>query len=64
MQQSIGLMGKVMGLSLAISLAIKYLAPFLPIPATDGTALTLVLLPTIVMAGLLGWRWRLANRTN
>ncbi|MGK7887806.1 MAG: hypothetical protein AB4042_00630 [Leptolyngbyaceae cyanobacterium] len=64
MPQSVGLIGKVMGLSLLISLAIKYLLPFLTIPATDAVALGIVLLPSLIMLVLLGWRSRLTNRTN
>ncbi|NEQ96114.1 MAG: hypothetical protein F6K30_05220 [Cyanothece sp. SIO2G6] len=64
MPQSIGLIGKVMVLSLLISLAIKYLVPFLAIPATDTVALIIVLLPCIIMMGLLGWRTVQANGHN
>ena len=56
MTESVGLLAKVVLLSLGISLAIKYVGPFIPIPATSGVALTLVLLPCIIMMGLLGWR--------
>ena len=56
MTEAIGLLAKVLLLSLGISLVIKYIGPFVPIPATSGVALTLVLLPCIIMMGLLGWR--------
>lgn len=56
MAESIGLLAKVLLLSLGISLLIKYVGPLTTIPATSGVAITLVLLPCIIMMGLLGWR--------
>lgn len=56
MTESIGLLAKVLLLSLGISLVIKYVGPLVSIPATPGVALTLVLVPCIIMMGLLGWR--------
>lgn len=52
----LGVIVKVLVLSAGVSVAIKYLAPFLAIPATDTNALIGVLLPTIVMGLILGWR--------
>ncbi len=50
-----GLLSKLVGASVAIALVIKYVGPKLPIPATATTAWVGVLLPTVVMAVLLGW---------
>jgi hypothetical protein len=49
---------KVLLLSAAFSLAIKYVAPQFPIPATPMNALTMVLLPTGVLAAGLTWRMK------
>lgn len=62
--QSVQLLAKVLGLSLGLSLLIKYVGPFIPIPATSGVALALVLLPCIMMMGLLGWRALHGNQSN
>jgi hypothetical protein len=47
---------KLLLLSAALSIAIKYLAPSLNIPATSTNALIAIALPSIVMAILLLWR--------
>ena len=63
--EALGLILKVLLLSTGISIAIKIGAPLLSrIPATSTIALTLVLLPCIIMMGLLGWRAMQANGTN
>jgi hypothetical protein len=51
--QIIGTIGKIGGLSLLLALLIKYVAPRLTIPVSDGVALGIVLLPPIVIAILL-----------
>ena len=61
MQESIGLVLKVLILSAGISLLIKQAVPLLSVPETSTIALTIVLLPCIMMMGLLGWR---AMQTN
>ncbi|MBF2002957.1 MAG: hypothetical protein IGS50_07585 [Synechococcales cyanobacterium C42_A2020_086] len=52
---------KVMLASLALAVAIKYGGPMLPIPASAPVALTLVLLPTLLMGIALVWRAWQAN---
>lgn len=56
MTESIGLLAKILLLSLGISLVIKYVGPLVPIPATSSVALILILGPCIIMVGFLGWR--------
>jgi hypothetical protein len=51
---------KLLGASIAITLAIKYLAPYAAIPATPQNALIGIFLPTVVMAIVLGFRSRSA----
>ncbi len=51
---------KVLFISVAISLFIKYLAPGLPIPETATSALIIVLLPNVVIATIL--IWQLSNK--
>jgi chromate transport protein ChrA len=50
-----GLLGKLVGASVAIALVIKYVGPDLAIPATATNAWVGVLLPTVVMMVLLAW---------
>jgi len=52
----IGFIAKVLGLSAAIAIACKTLAPQLSIPATSGVSLAIVLTPAIVMGAILTWR--------
>lgn len=52
----IGLLLRVLLGSTAIALAIKYGAPHLAIAPTTANALIFVLLPTILVAGVLGWQ--------
>jgi membrane protein YdbS with pleckstrin-like domain len=47
---------KLLVISAVIAAAIKYVVPFLQIPATATVALVFVLSPTILMAGALAWR--------
>ncbi|WP_346293536.1 hypothetical protein [Sphaerothrix gracilis] len=52
----LGFILKVLVASAGLAALIKYVAPALNIPANAFSSLILVLLPTLVMAGLLGWR--------
>lgn len=52
-------LGKILLLSVAISVAIKEGGPLLPLPITNGVALTIVLCPTLIMSVVLAFR---ANR--
>lgn len=47
---------KILVLSAMISVAIKYLGPLLPLPATSSVALALVLSPTVILSLALAWR--------
>lgn len=47
---------KLLALSAVLAAAIKYLAPFLNLPATTAFALVLVLTPSVLLAVLLVWR--------
>jgi hypothetical protein len=59
MNQSL-LLIKLLGASMAITLGIKYLAPYAAIQATPQNALIGIFLPTVVMAIVLGLRSRSA----
>lgn len=54
----IGLIVKVFVLSTALSIAIKYGAPVLPLAPTTANVLLAVWLPAAIAAVVLGWRWR------
>ncbi|MFB2772900.1 hypothetical protein ACE1AT_27055 [Pelatocladus sp. BLCC-F211] len=58
MKNQLGFLLKVFLLSAVISLLIKYAGPFLFIPATSINALIIVLLPTVMMAIALLWRFQ------
>ncbi|BAZ66474.1 MAG: hypothetical protein KME28_21825 [Pelatocladus maniniholoensis HA4357-MV3] len=58
MKNQLGFVLKVFLLSAVISLLIKYAGPFLFIPATSINALIIVLLPTVIMAIALLWRFQ------
>ncbi len=56
---------QLLGLSIAISWAIRNLGPRFPLPATDAVALALVLLPPLLLGIALAWRWQsLATAAN
>ncbi len=52
-------LAKILGLSLALALFIRYVTPQLNLPATPAVALTLVMTPMLVMTGVLIWRWQI-----
>lgn len=56
MNSKAGVLIKVLLLSIAISLAIKYLGPMLELPTSSAIALAMVLIPPLMMGGLLLWR--------
>ncbi|TBR58724.1 hypothetical protein BLD44_019010 [Mastigocladus laminosus UU774] len=58
MKNQLGFLLKVFLLSAVISLLIKYAGPFVFIPATSINALIIVLLPTVIMAIALLWRFQ------
>lgn len=51
-----GLLLKVLSSSVLISFAIKYGGSWLPLAANPISALTLILLPTLVMLAMFAWR--------
>lgn len=53
---------KILIISLAVSIAIKYGGPTLSIPATNVSAVIGVFFPTIVIAIALLWRARLQKK--
>jgi hypothetical protein len=55
----VGFVLKVTGLSIALSIAIKYGGPWLPVAANTPTVLGAIVLPSLVMAIVLGGRWQL-----
>lgn len=57
MENQIGFLLKVLVLSAVISVLIKYGGPVLNINGTSLVALILVLLPTVVLAIVLWWRF-------
>ena len=57
----VGFILKVMGLSIVLSIAIKYGGGWLPVTGNTPTVLVAILLPSLVMAIGLGWRWRLGK---
>gem|GEM_PF-2253421 len=58
MTSKIVLIAKVVVASLFGSLAIKYIAPEIPIPVNGVSALTIIFTPVIVMVGLFILRGR------
>jgi hypothetical protein len=59
MNDSLGLVLKLLLLSALISILIKTGGPALALPATSVNALIAVMLPPLVLASILGWRaWR------
>lgn len=47
---------KVILLSAVGAVLIKFVGPLLPIAGTSAVALSVVLFPSIILAGILGWR--------
>ncbi|XGV98093.1 MAG: hypothetical protein ACAF41_03970 [Leptolyngbya sp. BL-A-14] len=58
----VGLIFKVFLLSIALSIAIKYGAPMLPVAPTLTTVLIAVWLPAAIATVALVWRWRQGQR--
>lgn len=49
---------KLLALSIAISGSIRMVGPHFPLPNTDAIALSLVLLPPLLLGVAMLWRWR------
>lgn len=58
MNTQAGFILKVVFLSAILSFLIKYGGKFIPITDRTFDALLLVLLPTLCMSLILGWRWQ------
>lgn len=56
MNNNVGFLLKVLAVSVGLSIAIKFGAPGLTIAPTTSNAIVAILLPTLVMSILLGWR--------
>jgi hypothetical protein len=63
-QNQLGFILKLLLISALLSLLIKYAAPSLPIPKTDTNALIMILLPTVILAIALLWRFLAQNKIN
>jgi hypothetical protein len=63
MENQMGFIVKLLVLSALLSALIKYAAPSLPIPSTDAIALIFVLLPTVIIAIALAWRFQTQKQT-
>jgi membrane protein implicated in regulation of membrane protease activity len=63
MENQLGLLLKVFLLSTVLSLLIKYAAPSLAIPGTDINALIIVLLPSVILAIALLWRFQVQKES-
>ncbi|MHC5613180.1 MAG: hypothetical protein ACYTXA_19810 [Nostoc sp.] len=62
MENQLGLVLKLLLLSALLSLLIKYAAPSLSIPATTTNALIIILLPIVIIAIALLWRFQAQNQ--
>ncbi|WP_162182991.1 hypothetical protein [Neosynechococcus sphagnicola] len=58
MRSNLSFLNKVLLLSVLLSLLIKYGGKLLPLNATSTTAAIAVVVPTLIMAAILGWRAR------
>ncbi|MCC5639223.1 hypothetical protein LC593_26045 [Nostoc sp. CHAB 5844] len=63
MKNQLSFVVKLLLLSALLSGLIKYVLPSVPIPATTTNALILVLLPTMIMAIALLWRFQTQKQT-
>ena len=57
MSSQANLIVKILLLSTALSWLIKYGGRYLALEATTATALTIVLMPSIIIGLILGWRY-------
>jgi hypothetical protein len=56
MDTKLGFVTKVMVFSAVGALLIKFAGPLLPVTGTSIVALGIVLSPSLILAGILGWR--------
>jgi uncharacterized YccA/Bax inhibitor family protein len=62
MENKLGLVLKVLLMSIVLSFLIKYAAPSLRVPGTDAVALIMVLLPVAMIAIALLWRFQMQRQ--
>jgi membrane protein YdbS with pleckstrin-like domain len=62
MENQLGLVLKLLLLSALLSLLIKYVGPSLSIPATSTNALIIILLPIVIIAIALLWRFQVQKQ--
>ncbi|MEM8674558.1 MAG: hypothetical protein AAGF83_11885 [Cyanobacteria bacterium P01_G01_bin.67] len=55
--QTISFVLKILLLSTGLSLLIKYGGRYLPLSPTTNTALLIVLMPSLIIGLILGWRY-------
>ncbi|BAZ50263.1 hypothetical protein NIES4103_28790 [Nostoc sp. NIES-4103] len=58
MENQLGFVMKLLVLSAVLSLLIKYIGPSFLIPATATNALLIILMPNVIMAIALLWRFQ------
>ncbi len=63
MNTQVGFILKIVLLSAILSFLIKDGGKFLPITSTNLTAIIVVLLPTLILSLILGWRWQQQEQT-
>lgn len=56
METNVAFLLKLLISSAALAIVIKYAVPLWDLPASPAIALGLVLSPTLILAGLMGWR--------
>ncbi|MDB9446136.1 hypothetical protein [Anabaena sp. CS-542/02] len=64
MKNNLGFVAKLLVLSGLLSLLIKYAGPHLSIAATNANALIIVLLPNVMLAIALFWRFQSVLKQN
>ncbi|AHJ29396.1 hypothetical protein PN465_02615 [Nodularia spumigena CS-584] len=64
MKNNLGFVVKLLVISSLLSVLIKYAGPNVSIMATDANALIIVLLPTVMIAIALFWRFQSAPKQN
>lgn len=58
MSDQISFLFKILIFSLILSVSIKYGGRYVPLQPTNVTALTIVLMPSLIIGLILGWRYR------
>ncbi len=63
MNTQVGFILKIVLLSAILSFFIKDGGKFIPLTQTNLNAIIIVLLPTIILSLVLGWRWQQQEQT-